>query len=542
MEKKPNFFDGRTLGAIAVVFVVWLGWQYYMQQKYPHLFEEVKKEESVVRTPEKEPLNESAKITPPESASGNPKRAELQAAEPPIEAQKETVLVFESPNLSFDISSQGMGIRNIRLNKYTDRQGAVIRVGSPDADRSTFATSFLGQRSPISFELTKIDDRIFVGRSQWGELEIVKKVEVIAARYEIKTQIEIKGSHPNFIGFSTAIVDQVVPVQGGSFFTPQYERQEFYVAADDTTERVHVADENESRSFSKLILTSFGSQYFTQAFVNKSEVLPELKVEVTQATKLARALINYQNLDGKNFTAQFTSFVGPKDVELLRAVHPELDNVVDFGWFSWIAKYILVFLKVIYQFVGNWGVAIVLLTMAVRILVLPFNLMSYKSMKVMQVLQPEMKAIREKYKDDQQKMNQEIMALMKTHKANPLGGCLPMLLQFPIFIALYQVLGHSIELYQAPFAFWIHDLSAKDPYYVLPVLMGATLFVQTKITPSTMDPAQAKVMMFMPLLFSFFMLSLPSGLTLYIFVSGVFGVLQQLYFMKFNQVDTPASK
>lgn len=541
MEKKPNFFDGKTLGAIAVVFVVWMGWQYYMQQKYPHLFEEVQKEESVVATPEKKGASDEIAAKKQDVAVPI-KKAELQAAEPPIEAQKETVLVFESPNLSFDISSKGMGLRNIRLNKYTDRQGAVIRVGSPDADRSSFATSFLGQRSPISFELTKIDDRIFVGRAQWGELEIIKKVEVVAARYEINTQIEIKGTHPNFIGFSTAIVDQVVPVQGGSFFTPQYERQEFYVAADDTTERVHVADEDESRSFSKLVLTSFGSQYFTQAFVNKSEVLPELKVEVAQSTKLARALINYQNLDGKNFTAKFASFVGPKDVELLRAVHPELDNVVDFGWFSWIAKYILVFLKVIYQFVGNWGVAIVLLTMAVRILVLPFNLMSYKSMKVMQVLQPEMKAIREKYKDDQQKMNQEIMSLMKAHKANPLGGCLPMLLQFPIFIALYQVLGHSIELYQAPFAFWIHDLSTKDPYYVLPVLMGATLFVQTKITPSTMDPAQAKVMMFMPLLFSFFMLSLPSGLTLYIFVSGVFGVLQQLYFMKFNQVDTPASK
>jgi len=178
--------------------------------------------------------------------------------------------------------------------------------------------------------------------------------------------------------------------------------------------------------------------------------------------------------------------------------------------------------------------------LSVRLLVLPFNMMSYKSMKVMQVLQPQMKAIREKYKDDQQRMNQEIMGLMKTHKANPLGGCLPMLLQFPIFIALYQVLGHSIELYQAPFAFWIHDLSAKDPYYVLPVLMGITLFVQQKVTPNTMDPAQAKVLAFMPLLFSFFMLSLPSGLTLYMFVNGLAGVAQQMYFLKFNQVATPS--
>lgn len=121
---------------------------------------------------------------------------------------------------------------------------------------------------------------------------------------------------------------------------------------------------------------------------------------------------------------------------------------------------------------------------------------------------------------------------MKTNKVNPLGGCLPMLLQFPVFLALYQVLGHSIELYQAPFIFWIKDLSLKDPFYLLPVLMGLTMFFQQKVTPNTMDPAQAKIMAFMPLIFTFFMVSLPSGLTLYIFISSLFGVLQQIYFLK----------
>lgn len=153
-------------------------------------------------------------------------------------------------------------------------------------------------------------------------------------------------------------------------------------------------------------------------------------------------------------------------------------------------------------------------------------------MKGMAKIQPQMKELRVKYKDNPQKLNQEVLRLMKEAKANPIGGCLPMLLQIPVFFALYQVLGQSIELYKAPFMLWISDLSLKDPLFVLPILMGITMYAQLKITPTTMEPAQQKVLMFMPFLFTGFMLALPSGLTLYIFISALFGVLQQIYFMK----------
>jgi YidC/Oxa1 family membrane protein insertase len=189
-------------------------------------------------------------------------------------------------------------------------------------------------------------------------------------------------------------------------------------------------------------------------------------------------------------------------------------------------------LKFLNQFTHNWGVAIILLTLVVRLLVLPFNLMSYRSMKKMQMIQPKLKLLRERYKDDPAALNRETMNLMKAEKVNPLGGCLPMFLQMPVFFALYQVLGQSVELYKAPFIFWIQDLSQKDPYYVLPVLLGITLFIQHKITPTTMDPQQAKIMMWMPLIFSLFTLGLPAGLTLYIFISTLFGVIQQQIFMK----------
>ena len=161
-------------------------------------------------------------------------------------------------------------------------------------------------------------------------------------------------------------------------------------------------------------------------------------------------------------------------------------------------------------------------------------------MKVMSNIQPQVKEIQKKYADDRERANQEVMRLMKDSGANPLGGCLPMLLQIPIFFALYQVLGQSIELYQAPFILWIHDLSAKDPYFVIPVLMTATMFAQQKLTPSTMEPAQQKIMMFMLLGFSVFFIALPAGLTLYMFVSTLFGVLQQVYFLRDKKKEATA--
>lgn len=189
-------------------------------------------------------------------------------------------------------------------------------------------------------------------------------------------------------------------------------------------------------------------------------------------------------------------------------------------------------LRIFYGIFSNYGVAIILLTLIMRMLVFPIAHRGYKSMNKMQKVQPLLKSIREKNKKDPQKANMEIMAVMKEHGVNPIGGCLPMLLQLPIFFAFYRVLSESIVMYQAPFFGWIQDLSLKDPYYILPVSMGAIMFVQQKLTPTSMEPMQQKVMALLPIVFSFFMMSLPSALTLYIFVSTLFGVLQQYIFMR----------
>jgi YidC/Oxa1 family membrane protein insertase len=189
-------------------------------------------------------------------------------------------------------------------------------------------------------------------------------------------------------------------------------------------------------------------------------------------------------------------------------------------------------MKFLHGIFGNWGVAIIALTIVMRLLMLPFNIMSFKSARAMQKIQPQLSAIREKYKGDPMAVNRETMALMKEHNANPLSSCLPMLIQIPIFFALWKTIGSSIEIYQQPFFGWINDLSSYDHFFVLPILMGITMFFQQKLTPTTMDPVQAKILNFMPLLFSIFMISLPSGLTLYNFISALFGVVQQYFLLK----------
>jgi YidC/Oxa1 family membrane protein insertase len=250
----------------------------------------------------------------------------------------------------------------------------------------------------------------------------------------------------------------------------------------------------------------------------------------------------YRNNPDKSFTMYTTgntralnyqvSFV-KKEYNYLASLGHNLKGAVDFGFWGFFAVWILKGLQFFYTLLPNWGLSIILLTLVIRILTFPLQYKSFVSMKKLQLVQPELAKIREKYKEDPQRMNKESMELFRKSGANPLGGCLPLLLQMPVFFAFYKVLNNSVELVDAPFLLWIHDLSNKDPYFVLPLLMTGAMFLQQKLTPNTIsDPTQKKVMMFMPIIFGFIMKDLPSGLSLYIFVSTLFGILSQL--MVFN--------
>ncbi len=220
-------------------------------------------------------------------------------------------------------------------------------------------------------------------------------------------------------------------------------------------------------------------------------------------------------------------YAGPQDQDHLESVAPGLQLVVDYGWLTVIAAPLFWVLKLFHGWMGNWGLAIILLTVTIKLIFFPLSAASYRSMAKMKLVTPRLMKLREQYGDDKAKMNQAMMDLYKTEKINPLGGCLPILVQIPVFIALYWVLFESVELRHAPFYLWIKDLSAPDPWYVLPSLMMASMIIQTKMNPTPPDPVQAKVMMIMPLVFGVMFFFFPSGLVLYWFVNNILSILQQ---------------
>lgn len=231
---------------------------------------------------------------------------------------------------------------------------------------------------------------------------------------------------------------------------------------------------------------------------------------------------------GQEKEFHWTLYLGPKDPALLKSYGgAHLEKSIDYGFFGLVAIPILLVMKFFNSILGNWGLAIIALTVCIKLLLHPLTSKSMKSMKSMQELQPQLKKIREKYKNDRERLNAETMGLFRTHKVNPMGGCLPMLLQMPIYIALYKVLYNATELYHAPFFGFYQDLSASDPYFILPILLGVFMLLQQKMTPSMGDATQAKLMYLMPIMFTGFMLFLPVGLVLYIFVNTVMTVVQQ---------------
>jgi YidC/Oxa1 family membrane protein insertase len=259
-----------------------------------------------------------------------------------------------------------------------------------------------------------------------------------------------------------------------------------------------------------------------------------------------RFAIGYQNLvptsiapgDTGRLTAQL--YVGPKEHKRLTKLAEGMELTVDFGWLTVISAPLFWLLVVIHDWVRNWGWAIIILTVLIKLAFYPLSAASYKSMANMRRLQPKMKSIKERYGKDRQRMNQAMMELYKTEKINPLGGCLPIVIQIPVFIALYWVLLESVEMRQAPFALWLRDLSTPDPYYVLPIIMGATMFLQQQLNPAPLDPIQKKVMTFLPLVFTIFFLFFPAGLVLYWVVNNILSIAQQWHITR--RIESKANK
>ena len=244
---------------------------------------------------------------------------------------------------------------------------------------------------------------------------------------------------------------------------------------------------------------------------------------------------------GRSGKASASFYAGPKDQYRLKEISPYLDLTVDYGWLWWIAQPLFWLLTKIQSVMGNWGVAIILLTVLIKASFYKLSAASYRSMANMRRVQPKMMDIREQYADDKQKQSQAMMELYRKEKINPLGGCLPILVQMPVFIGLYWMLMESVELRHAPFVLWIEDLSVMDPYFVLPLLMGASMWFMQKLNPPPPDPMQAKIMQWMPIVFTFFFLWFPAGLVLYWLVNNLLSIAQQYYITrKIEKADAKA--
>jgi YidC/Oxa1 family membrane protein insertase len=289
--------------------------------------------------------------------------------------------------------------------------------------------------------------------------------------------------------------------------------------------------ESETERKGALKWVALQDKYFIAALIPKTNAsaLPR-----KQGDKLVSSAVRL-SVEPAGSSIGLQLFAGPKEYDTLQSLQIRLEDTIDFGWFlfgSWdmvraVAKPIFYVLRYINDYTHNYGLTIILLTVIIKLLFVPLQYKSYTSMKQMQGIQPKVAALQEKFKDDRERLNKELIKLYRDHKVNPVGGCLPMVLQMPVFVSLFNILYMTIDLRQAPLGLWITDLSVQDPYYILPIIMGISMVVMQKIQPTTMDPTQAKVMLMLPALMTFLFINFPAGLVLYWLTNNVLTIVQQ---------------
>ncbi|HLD13840.1 MAG TPA: membrane protein insertase YidC [Burkholderiales bacterium] len=308
---------------------------------------------------------------------------------------------------------------------------------------------------------------------------------------------------------------------GGAIYTPEEKYQK--ISFDDMTKKPLKRDSTGG-------WTAMLQHYFVGSWMLAKD---ERGAFYTDVLNGARYVIGYKQSQpttvapGASGTLRASLYVGPKEQQRLKPLAEGMDLTVDYGWLTVLAAPLFWLLEWLHRFLGNWGWAIIVLTILIKAAFYPLSAASYKSMAHMKKVQPRLVALKERYGDDKQKLNQAMMEMYKTEKINPLGGCLPILVQIPVFIALYWVLLESVEMRHAPWILWIKDLSAQDPYYILPVIMGVSMYAQQFMNPQPLDPIQKKVFMFMPLMFTVFFLFFPAGLVLYWVVNNILSIAQQ---------------
>ena len=491
----------------------------------------------------------------PEAVSAAPETAAPEAVAAVVGESAPREIVVDAPTVSATFSNRGGTIVHWLLKNHRDEQGQPVDLvpsSLPAEEPSPFAlrvpdeattrrlnTALYSVTGPVGdrFDATTAAPLVFEFEDASG-LRARKEFRFDPANYVIRFTASVTQNgrelNPTVL-WGPGLGDLGALSSGGSFFTGNYVQPprgifqragevERLAATDVVEQPVH---EGEFR------YAGVDDHYFIAAVINPGQARVEYRPVTLGGPGEGQRQMLAQSITFAKAPTDARFFYGPKQLDLLRSIDGELVWAIDFGIFGWLAVPLLGALQWIHGYVGNYGWSIVLLTIMINLAIFPLRHKSMVSMRRMQAVQPQLKAIQDRYAGlkvtdpARQKMNTEIMNLYREKGVNPASGCVPMLLQFPVLLAFYSMLSQSIELRGAEFAFWIHDLSRPDPYYVIPILMAATMFWQTKITPTTADPAQQRVMLLMPLLFTVFFLGAPSGLVIYWFVSNVWAIGQQ---------------
>ena len=505
-------------------------------------------------------VSSAARLTAQPAAAPVPAVAPILPATPAAAAAQEVTVETDLYRAVF--TSQGAALTRFVLKNYRDVPGTagkpVVLVQESRPERASLRVAAPGFGLDPGALYAVSQPSLTLSGGQQGALtfttvtptgEQVRKVfSFVGNSYGIGLDLQVANGtvQPR----SGELVISLVNRAGDGKEQGQFDVLGPVTLAGDKLDNVPVKDlAKGEKSYAKDILwTGFGDKYFLSALLKGGAAGTGSDIGGVRVTKeegyvLTRiATVPASVAPGQSVSLPFRLFFGPKDLHVLKVQGEQLEKALDLGWFSALAMPLLQSLNFFYRYIPNYGIAIIIITVILKILFFPLTHKSYKSMKEMQKLQPKMQQLKEKHKNDRDAMNREVMELYKTHKVNPLGGCLPMVVQIPVFFALYKALMYSIELRHAPFYGWITDLAAKDPYYVTPILMGASMVIQQKMTPSAgMDPMQQKMMMALPVVFTFMFLNFPSGLVLYWLVNNILTIAQQLYINKSVNVEPPAA-
>ena len=545
----------RFLVAIVLCFMVLLFWQMF--------FAETK--DQAPETYQNEGLQQAASL---EETKEKALPLEMMPTSSIVsEAENDTrapeIVTVDTPLYTVRISEKGAGVKSLTLKDYretVEKESEPKEISDPKNEMGTILVGFEGR------SVSGIGSAVYTHQSASKQIQVSDGYEKVVFKWQSMDGVVIEKAYtfsPDsyLIDVEVSIMNMAATILQDSLtlsminVIPQdttmigFTGPSAMMDGEVQTLKINKLSEK-NRLSGNMTWSAFQDRYFMSTIIPSQttniEVRYKLRDEDILESRVVLPEITILPNTKKKYT--FQTYFGPKNVTILKELGHQLERVVDFGWFDWMARPCLWIMNQIYRFIPNYGIAIILLTVIIKGVLWPLGNKSYKSMAQMKKMQPLMAELRERYKDDKQKMNLELMTLYKTYKVNPLGGCLPMLVQIPVLFALYRMLYQAVELRHEPFMGWIHDLAAPERMFnfgfsipfmtppagipVLTILMGLSMFVQQKMQPPMGDPAQAKMMMFMPIFLIFICMNLSSGLVLYWFISNLLSILQQYYVNK----------